>query len=196
MRRIFNLLKPAWWRFEWRYWRNKTPWDTQTTPPEVNDFIRHNLPGRALDLGCGTGTNAIALAKHHWQVTGVDFSHKAIASARRKAAAKGMTIDFHIGDVTDLAFLQGPFQYALDIGCLHSLRPEDWIKYVHDLSRLVSQGGQYMLYAWLPRPWRGSMQGITPEKVQFLLSPTFRQEKVVIGEENGSPSAWYWYRRI
>ncbi|MEW6615857.1 MAG: methyltransferase domain-containing protein [Thermodesulfobacteriota bacterium] len=60
--------------FMWRYFRGQTPWDTNITPPEVMEFIQKTSPGRALDLGCGTGTNGITLARHGWKVTGVDFA--------------------------------------------------------------------------------------------------------------------------
>ena len=100
-----GFLLPNRWKFQWRYWRRQTPWDTQITPPEVMEFIARTPPGKALDLGCGTGTNAITLARHGWQVTGVDFASKAISAARRKAAGAGLKIDFHTADVTDLALL-------------------------------------------------------------------------------------------
>ena len=95
------------WKFEWRYWRGNTPWDTNITPPEVMEFIAASPPGKALDLGCGTGTNAITLARHGWQATGVDFAPKAIRAARRKAKQAGFEIDFHCADASDLAMLTG-----------------------------------------------------------------------------------------
>jgi methylase of polypeptide subunit release factors len=61
----------------------KPVWDTGISPPELLDFIANHNPGRALDLGCGTGTNSITLAKHGWEVTGVDFVKRAINLARR-----------------------------------------------------------------------------------------------------------------
>lgn len=121
--RIGSLL-PNRWKFQWRYWRRQTPWDTQVTPPEVMDFIARTPPGKALDLGCGTGTNAITLSRAGWRVTGVDFIPKAILAARAKAARSGFAIDFLVASVTDLSALSGPFDYALNIGCLHALLPE------------------------------------------------------------------------
>ena len=49
------------------------PWDTGITPPELLEFITNHVPGSALDLGCGTGTNAITLTKNQWEVIGIDF---------------------------------------------------------------------------------------------------------------------------
>ena len=63
-------------------------WDTNITPPEVVAVIEGAAPlpaGRALDLGCGTGTNVIYLAQHGWETIGVDFSPVAIQQARQKA---------------------------------------------------------------------------------------------------------------
>ncbi len=183
------------WKFEWRYWRGSTPWDTNVTPPEVVEFLARTHPGRALDLGCGTGTNAIALVRHGWQATGVDFAPKAIRTARRKAAAAGLAIDFHCADVSDLQILDGPYDYALDIGCLFTLHINQRPGYARELARLLRPQGDYMLYAWLPRTWKGGLRGISAEAVESLLQDAFVRTRLVIGDEKGFPSAWYWYRR-
>jgi len=192
--RIWTFL-PDRWKFQWRYWRRQTPWDTQVTPPEVMEFIDRTPPGRALDLGCGTGTNAITLARHGWRVTGVDFIPKAVLAARAKAARSGFAIDFLVASVNDLSALSGPFDYALDIGCLHSLKPDDRMRYAAHLSRLLRPQAWYMLYAWLPRPWEGGVAGISAEEVGSLLLEDFCKVRTKIGEESGNPSAWYWFRR-
>ena len=190
-----DRLRRSRWGFQWRYWRGKTPWDTQITPPEVVEFIADTPPGKALDLGCGSGTNAITLARHGWQVTGVDFAPKAIRTARRKAAAAGLEISFHAADVTDLRMLAGPYDYVLDIGCLFVLGERERVKYADGLARLMGPQGWYMLYAWLPRPWQGGIWGISAKEVESLLRGQFSKVRQVIGEEKGHPSAWYWFQR-
>ena len=192
--RIASFL-PNRWKFQWRYWRRQTPWDTQITPPEVMEFIHRTPPGKALDLGCGTGTNAITLARHGWRVTGVDFIPKAVFTARAKAARSGLAIDFLVASVTDLSALSGPFDYVLDIGCLHALNADDRLRYVVNLSRLLRPQAWYMLYAWLPRPSEGVVVGISTEEVESLLRGNFSSARIAIGEENDNPSAWYWYQR-
>jgi len=58
----------------------------------------HRLPpGRALDFGCGGGRNSLYLARHGWDVTGIDMLGAAVEKARSKA----------VGDVTKARFLQG-----------------------------------------------------------------------------------------
>ena len=56
-------------------------------------------PGTALDLACGEGRNAVWLAEHGWDVTGVDFSEVAIRKARRLAAQRGVALDFVVSDL-------------------------------------------------------------------------------------------------
>ena len=58
-------------------------------------------PGRALDLACGEGRNAIWLAELGWQVTGVDFSEVAIAKARERAASETLDIEFTLADLSE-----------------------------------------------------------------------------------------------
>lgn len=71
---------------------------------DPNRFVAEALadaqPGRALDLACGEGRNAIWLAAMGWQVTGVDFSDVAIERARKLASAQGVEVDFQVADVT------------------------------------------------------------------------------------------------
>jgi SAM-dependent methyltransferase len=148
-----------------------------------------------LDLGCGTGTNAITLARRGWRVTGVDFVPEAIRRARKKVAGSGLAIDLHIADVTDLGMLDDAYDYVLDIGCLTGIQAKDRPKYGAELARLLRPGGCYMLYAWLPRVWQGRIIGISAEDLDLLLANGFVLERSVVGEENGHPTAWYWYRR-
>lgn len=179
------------------YLLGRVPWDTEVTPPEVVERIEGEKdppPGRALDLGCGTGTNAIYLAQHGWQSVGVDFSAIAIWRARRKARRAGVDCRFHQADVTDLSFLEQPFDLALDIGCLHSLQPEGRERYAAGVTRLTRPGGLYMLYAFLPGRGGSSVSGVAPQDVRQLF-PDFAVERQEGDEDpTGPPSAWYWLR--
>lgn len=187
------------WSFDLRYLLGRPPWDTEVTPPELVELVEGEdfSPGRALDLGCGTGTNCIYLARHGWEVVGVDFSLLAIRRARRKAHRARMDCQFYRDDVTDLAFLADPFDLALDIGCLHSLRPERWGRYAAEVARLVRPGGLYLLYAFIPRSDQSTPRGVAPEKVRSLFAPAFAVEREERGEDPSGPrSAWYWLRRL
>lgn len=188
-RLIFNL---------WYYFN--PPWDTGITPPEVIEAVEGPnalMPGRALDLGCGTGTNSLYLARHGWQVVGVDLAATAIRQARRKAKKAGLSVEFHTADVTRLDFLQPPFDLALDIGCFHALDAEGWTRYRDQLGRLLGLGACFMLYAFGPRRGRLMDMGITPDEVRRLFEPDFEVLRVDGGTDPSGPSAaWYWLERI
>jgi len=105
-------------------YRLGTPrWDTGGPQPELEQLVRGRAPARALDLGCGTGADAVYLAGHGWQTTGVDFAPEAIAAARKKAADAGVDAAFVVGDASRLADagVRGPFDLLLDIGCYHTI---------------------------------------------------------------------------
>jgi SAM-dependent methyltransferase len=70
-------------------------------------------PGRALDLACGEGRNAIWLAERGWRVTAVDFSEVAIAKARERAAQDGSEVDFHCLDLLDYEPEPGSYDLVL-----------------------------------------------------------------------------------
>lgn len=186
------------WLFDLLYVLGRARWDTRVTPPEVVELVegRASAPGRALDLGCGTGTNIIYLARHGWEPVGVDFSGVAIRRARRKARRAGVECRFYQADVTDLGFLEPPFDLVLDIGCLHSVLPEERGRYAEGMIRLVRPGGLYMLYAFAARPDRCPTRGVTAEQVRGLFVPCFTVERQEGGKDPTGPrSTWYWLRR-
>ena len=87
--------------FQYWYFR-KPPWDTGISPPELLEFIQTHRPGRAIDIGCGTGTNVITLVRAGWDVTGVDFAPRAIKFARQKLKRAGVRGNLLIRDATKL----------------------------------------------------------------------------------------------
>jgi cyclopropane fatty-acyl-phospholipid synthase-like methyltransferase len=169
------------------------PWDRGIVPPEVEDFIEKTSPGRALDLGCGSGTSSIALARAGWSVTGVDFIHQAIAKARRKAHEANVVIDFQVAEVTRLpeSVMSSPFDLVLDIGCFHGLSGSKKAVYFEQLDRLLLPGGTWMLYGFFD-----PVQG-TENRSAVLESSTFK----LIKRQNGvdrkeRASAWMWFKKV
>lgn len=173
--------------FELRYRFGKPRWDTGVTPPELVSFVERTRPGRALDLGCGTGTNAVYLATHGWEAVGIDFSPKAMSLARARAGGSGVArrVHFILADVTRPPDLGAPFGLVLDIGCLHSVPVVARESYARVVTHALRAGGTYLLYAFCP-PDR---YGIAREEVESLFGPALALESFVEG--TGRASAWY-----
>lgn len=187
------------WFFDFTYRFSKPPWDSGVTPPEVADEIAEGRVkvGRALDLGCGTGTNSIYLAQHGFKTFGVDFSPHAIELARAKARRAGVHVDFYINDVTRLDFFREPFDFILDIGCFHGLDWDSRDRYFDNLVRLTCPGALFMLYALGPRPARMRKIGATPQEVRKLFGRQFALRRFQQGTDRGNrDSAWYWFTRL
>ena len=131
------------------------PWDTGVSPPELIDLVdgERALPtGRALDLGCGTGTNAVYLAEHGWAVTGVDNVERALAAARLKAMRAGVEPRFVKGDVTHLTRLGigDGYNLLLDLGCYHSLPTTARNAYADGMTAVAAPGATLLIYGFLP----------------------------------------------
>lgn len=188
----------------------RPPWDSGITPPELFDFIAAHPPGRAIDLGCGTGTNVIALAQNGWQVTGVDFIPKAIRTAKRKLALSkvegtqnaNVKADLRVGDVTNLRGIAGPFDLALDIGCFHGV--EDKSAYLDELDRLLAPRGHWLLYGFFKPDSLQSGGFDFAQRKPGLAAPDLdlihARGLALLSRTDGfdkreRPSAWFLYRR-
>jgi SAM-dependent methyltransferase len=180
--------------FNFRYLK-KPPWDTDISPPELISFIDSTTPGNALDLGCGTGTNVLTLAKRGWQVIGVDFAWRAILTGRRRARRAGLDVDLRIGDVTRQSDLVGSFDLILDMGCLHGLNPDQQIAYQKNLERWLSSSGTYMLYAFIQQDSKRSGPGLLQADIEAINRRLVLVTRQDSGDRGGQPSAWLTYRR-
>lgn len=141
-------------------------------------------PGRALDLGCGPGRNALHLAARGFQVDAVDLSPTAIGWARERAAEAGADVRFHCGDAFDLAAteLAGPYDLVYDSGCFHHLPPHRRVSYLALLDRLLAPGGHYGLTCFSSGGAGGSE----------LPDPAFYRESALHGGLAYTPESLRW----
>lgn len=183
-RLLFNL-----WYFK------QPPWDSGISPPELLEFIQDHPPGKAIDLGCGTGTNVITLARAGWQVTGVDFAYPAISTARKKIRSAGVQASLQVGDVTRLEDISAPFDLALDIGCFHSLPQPHRQDYLNQLDRILTPNGFWLVYSFLNPDSSQSGPGLTEAEIDSIAA----RHKLISrkdGLERGErPSAWFLFQK-
>jgi SAM-dependent methyltransferase len=126
-----------------RYQTGDTPWDTGHPSSELIRVLREDkiIPGTALDLGCGTGSNSLYLAELGFTVTGLDLSPRAVELARAKPATSKTHVNFVTGDVLDPpADLGGPFGLVFDRGCYHIVRSIDVNRFLQTLERVTEPG--------------------------------------------------------
>jgi ubiquinone/menaquinone biosynthesis C-methylase UbiE len=121
----------------------RTAWD------RILDLVLEGRPGLdALDVGCGTGFLALELAARGHQVVGVDFASAMIEEARRKAAARGLSVRFEEADAEQLPFAPRRFDLVISRHLLWTLpHPEaaidEWIRLLRPGGRLAVVDGQF-----------------------------------------------------
>ncbi|OLB73717.1 MAG: hypothetical protein AUI14_25430 [Actinobacteria bacterium 13_2_20CM_2_71_6] len=134
----------------------RMPWEIGPRT-ELVDLVRSGRlqPGRAVDLGCGTGANAVFLAQHGFDVTGVDFAPAALRKAEARAAEAGVTITFVQDDLTALHHRLGTFDLLLDYGTFDDLSLPKRARYLANVLPLAGPEARFLLWCfeWPPRRW-------------------------------------------
>lgn len=132
------------------YTGGHAPWETGHPSLELQRVVREEAiaPCRAVDLGCGTGVNAVWLAQQGFDVVGVDFSPVAIERARARATAAQVVVPFHQADVLALPDLGAPFEFIFDRGCYHVLRRDGQARcYVDTVAGLAAPTARALVLA-------------------------------------------------
>ena len=180
-----------------------TPWDSGVSPPELKDLIegpQARPPGKALDLGCGTGTNSIYLAQHGWDVTGIDFIPRAVERAKAKAAAAKVTPRLIQGDVTRLAELNvgGGFSLVFDLGCYHSIPESKRDGYARGMTTATVPGATWLVWGFNPKLTRNPL--LFAKMTRDELDHRFGKDWSVVRDWGGEtpgrfPGGWYQLER-
>jgi SAM-dependent methyltransferase len=132
-------------------------------------------PCRALELGCGTGTNSVWLAQQGFEVTGVDLAPLAVERAEKRAHAAGVKAHFVVGDVLQLPDLDGPFAFFFDRGCYHAVRREAPERYAPAVARQLAPGGRGLILAGNARePHDPGPPVVTEDEIRDELGMSFQ----------------------
>jgi SAM-dependent methyltransferase len=133
----------GWWDRFYADRSRPVPFFTARPDENLDAHLRSGLlgPGRALDLGCGPGRNAIRLARAGFEVDAVDISPAAIAWAQERATAAGVAVRFRCGDIFRAELPPGRYDLVYDSGCLHHLPPHRRVSYLALLAQALAPGG-------------------------------------------------------
>ena len=150
--------------FDGAYEGTPPSWDIGRPQAEIIRLAKEGaIQGRVLDVGCGTGENALYLAEQGLEVWGVDGTPQAIEQARAKATERELGVQFVVGNALELDRLVSPsvrggvneleqrelkFDTAIDSGMFHSFSDEERRAYERSLSSVLVPGGTFCLLCW------------------------------------------------
>jgi len=131
-----------WANWDAQYREGPPSWETGQPAGELVRVLGEGRipPGTVLELGCGTGADAVCLAQHRFDVTAVDWSPMAIDRAHTRAELADAQVRFVLGDVFEFAKTADPFDLVYDAGFYHSVRPGELSRYLDLLWRMTRPG--------------------------------------------------------
>jgi len=168
------------------------PWEWREVPETWQPILAGPdalEPGRALDIGCGTGRDAIYLSKHGWRVTGVDFAEDALAKAREHAANEGVQVEWIQGDVgrLDQVGLEPGYTLLYDFGCIQGLPDAARQGAANALTRLAAPGASLLIFAFKAGRHILLPRGMNQEDVVALLGGGWDFAEALRAKEDRMP---------
>lgn len=178
------------------YASGQLPWDTGQPEPVLVDFVTSGavMPSLTLEIGSGTGTNAIWMAERGFDVLGVDVSPLAVERARARLAGRALRCRFAALDFLAASLPAGPFQFVFDRGCFHvSDEPDERHQFAARVPAALTPGG---LWLSLIGSTEGSPREFGPPRrsaveVTLAIEPALEIVELRLAEFHGSNAkAW------
>ena len=179
------------------YAARKAAWAIGRPQPAIEHLVRHGqFKSPVLDVGCGLGDNAIAIARAGWTVHGIDASPAAIQEASRKAARFAIPVSFAQLDVFREA-LPRRYRTVLDSGVFHGLALEEHRPYARNVAQAVRRSGLIHVLTVKPDEPTEADIGTGPAEILDAFAPwvsegLVRQASFTVGRNRVSAvySAW------
>ena len=133
-------------------------------------------PGRVLDVGCGTGENAIFLAQNGFSVTGIDLVRDAIQMAKAKVSERKLKVEFLTGNALATGFDREEFDYVTDSGLFHTFADKERPIFAGEIARVLRGNGTYYMLCFSdkePTDWGGPRR-VSRKEIRETFSPMFR----------------------
>lgn len=138
------------WEDRYKNATERLPWDVGTPAPELQDaFTELNLHGKpVLEIGCGTGTNAIWMAQQNCRVVATDISPTAIEQAKAKTSEAKVDVEYLLADICEAPAVQdGTVDFVFDRGVYHVMSPEKRAVFAKRVADSLSSGGHWLCMA-------------------------------------------------
>lgn len=167
--------------FEFAYQSGVPPWDIGRAQPAIVRLADQGvIAGDVIDVGCGTGENALYLASLGLNVVGVDASPTAIDRARAKASRNGSSATFLVADALRLETLDGTFDSAVDCGLFHTFADPERVAFERSLHSILRPGARYALLCFSERE-RGPAgpRRVTREEIRTTFAGGWTVDSIV-----------------
>ncbi len=185
------------YRFTYRRARDesKIDWHREEPPPLLVEAVENAGPGKAMDIGCGTGVYSVFMAQHGFKVTAIDFIPEALPFGMRRAEKAGVKADFVAADITKYENRE-KYNLILDAGCFHGFNEKYRRLYREKLLGWLAEGGQYVLVHFSKGHALGiaGPHGRKKEEIEEFFGPELKLENFS-PELFGKPLSQYRFRR-
>lgn len=180
---------------------SEMPWFYEGLDPDFSRALEEYAisPGALLDLGCGAGTQAIALAQRGFRVTASDISATAVRNARERAKREGADVHFIQDDILHSA-IKEQFDIVFDRGVFHLFDPEERPQYREQIARWLPQGHYFFLKCFAPdEPGTDGPYRMSPKTViaNFMeaFEPVAHHRTIYYGTRQPPPRAVFYVFR-
>ncbi len=161
------------WIEIYRGGKEEIPWDIGVASDGLIKAVTKGeiKPCRALDVGCGTATEAIYLAMKGFNVFAIDFSYTAIRIAREKTSGSGETVNLAVASLPQIPFQNDSFDFVNDRGCFHIFSPEHREAFALEIQRVMRNRGVYMMKCFSEKePKRDGPFRISEKEIRRVFS--------------------------